>query len=32
VATVDPAEFLPYAFGKMDDLTVWSDIPVPLER
>ena len=32
LTTVDPAEFLPYAFSKMDDLTVWSDVPMPLGR
>ena len=31
-APVDPEAFLPYAFGKVDDLTVWADLPVPLER
>lgn len=27
VATVDPATFLPYAFAKIDDLTVWAEAP-----
>lgn len=28
VATLNPAAFMPYAFGKMDDLTIWSTAPV----
>lgn len=26
-ATVDPAAFMPYAFAKIDDLTVWAETP-----
>ena len=26
-ATVDPAAFMPYAFAKVDDLTVWAESP-----
>jgi acetoacetate decarboxylase len=26
-ATVDPAAFMPYAFAKVDDLTVWAETP-----
>jgi acetoacetate decarboxylase len=29
-ATVDPAAFLPYAFAKTDDLTVWAETPAPV--
>ncbi len=28
VATVDQEQFLPYAYGKVDDLLVWADEPI----